>query len=174
MRSEAPLKSGVSIGQLAAGASDTELDEVDAIASAALDGPQFSAREELQRPWARCWIAREGPRALAFLVAWHVADELHVLNIATCPSARRRGLATAVLATSLEYARQQRVRLILLEVRRSNLAALRLYRKLGFTAMGVRRGYYGDNGEDAIEMMLTLDPTTGSIQPGHDEIPIEL
>ncbi|WP_437981813.1 ribosomal protein S18-alanine N-acetyltransferase [Sorangium sp. So ce117] len=164
-----------SLSQLTADAADdAALDEIDAVASAAFDVPQFSAREELRRPWTRCWVAREERRALAFLIAWHVADELHVLNVATCPAARRRGLATALMNRSLEYARQQQVRLILLEVRRSNRAAIRLYRKLGFTAMGVRPRYYSDNGEDAIEMVLTLDPATGAVQPGRDEIRIEL
>jgi [ribosomal protein S18]-alanine N-acetyltransferase len=174
VRSEAPLDGAMSIAQLAAGAATAEVDEVDEVAGTAFDSPQFSAQEELQRPWTRCWIARERSQAVAFLIAWHVADELHVLNIATRPSARRRGFATALLTTALVYAREQRVRLILLEVRRSNRAALWLYRKLGFTAMGVRRGYYGDNGEDAIEMMLVLDPVTGSIQPGRDEVSVEL
>ncbi|WP_437545117.1 ribosomal protein S18-alanine N-acetyltransferase [Sorangium sp. So ce367] len=164
-----------SLSQLTADAADdAALDEIDAVASAAFDVPQFSAREELRRPWTRCWVAREERRALAFLIAWHVADELHVLNVATCPAARRRGLATALMNRSLEYARQQQVRLILLEVRRSNRAAIRLYRKLGFTAMGVRPRYYSDNGEDAIEMVLTLDPATGAVQPGRDEIRIEI
>lgn len=174
MRREA-TKSAASIVQLTADSADEAvLAEVDAIASAAFDAPQFSAREELLRPWTRCWVAREGRRTLAFLVAWHVADELHVLNIATCPTARRRGLATALMNTSLAYAREHRARLILLEVRRSNRAALRLYRRLGFTAMGVRPRYYADNGEDAVEMVLTLDPATGAIQPGRDEIRIEI
>ncbi|WP_437741578.1 ribosomal protein S18-alanine N-acetyltransferase [Sorangium sp. So ce302] len=164
-----------SLSQLTADAADeAALDEIDAVASAAFDVPQFSAREELRRPWTRCWVAREERRALAFLIAWHVADELHVLNVATCPAARRRGLATALMNRSLEYAQQQQVRLILLEVRRSNRAAIRLYRKLGFTAMGVRPRYYSDNGEDAIEMVLTLDPATGAVQPGRDEIRIEI
>ncbi|WP_437711188.1 ribosomal protein S18-alanine N-acetyltransferase [Sorangium sp. So ce448] len=164
-----------SLSQLTADAADdAALDEIDTVASAAFDVPQFSAREELRRPWTRCWVAREERRALAFLIAWHVADELHVLNVATCPAARRRGLATALMNRSLEYAQQQQVRLILLEVRRSNRAAIRLYRKLGFTAMGVRPRYYSDNGEDAIEMVLTLDPATGAVQPGRDEIRIEI
>ncbi|WP_437276965.1 ribosomal protein S18-alanine N-acetyltransferase [Sorangium sp. So ce375] len=168
-------KSSVSLSQLTAdSADDAALDEIDAVASAAFDVPQFSAREELRRPWTRCWVAREDRRALAFLIAWHVADELHVLNVATCPAAQRRGLATALMNRSLEYAQQQQVRLILLEVRRSNRAAIRLYRKLGFTAMGVRPRYYSDNDEDAIEMVLTLDPTTGAVEPGRDEIRIEI
>ncbi|AUX47095.1 ribosomal-protein-alanine N-acetyltransferase [Sorangium cellulosum] len=155
-------------------ADDATLEEIDAIASAAFGLPRFSAREELRRPWTRCWVAREAQRALAFLIAWHVVDELHVLNIATCPTALRRGLATGLMQQSLEYARQEHVRLVLLEVRRSNRAAIGLYRKLGFTVTGVRPRYYSDNDEDAVEMALTLDPATGAAQPGRDEIRIEL
>ncbi|WP_437325087.1 ribosomal protein S18-alanine N-acetyltransferase [Sorangium sp. So ce381] len=174
MKREATKLSASLIQLTADAADDAALDEIDAVAAAAFDVPQFSAREELRRPWTRCWVAREERRALAFLIAWHVADELHVLNVATCPAAQRRGLATALMNRSLEYAQEQQVRLILLEVRRSNRAAIRLYRKLGFTAMGVRPRYYSDNGEDAIEMVLTLDPATGAVQPGRDEIRIEI
>ena len=166
------MQGSISVAQLTPEAEG--LDEVDAIAIASFESPQFSAREELSRPWTRCWIAREGERALAFLIAWHVADELHVLNVATLPSARRRGIATALMRTSLGYAQVQRVRIVLLEVRRSNRPALRLYREFGFTAMGVRPGYYGDNGEDAVEMVLALDPITGSVQPGRDEIHLDV
>jgi len=70
----------------------------------------------------------------------------------------------------LEHARSERVRLVILEVRRSNRPAQSLYRAHGFRAIGVRCGYYSDNAEDAVEMMLTLDPETGSIIPGRDEI----
>jgi ribosomal-protein-alanine N-acetyltransferase len=59
-------------------------------------------------------------------------------------------------------------------VRRSNRDARRFYRRLGFSAMGVRPGYYADNGEDAIEMALELDPETGRIVPGRDEIRIDV
>lgn len=166
------MESSLSVTQLLLEAED--LDEVDQIAVASFESPQFSAREELLRPWTRCWVAREGRSALAFLIAWHVADELHVLNVATLPSARRRGIATALMRTSLGYAQAQRVRIVLLEVRRSNRPALRLYRGLGFTVMGVRPGYYGDNGEDAVEMVLALDPATGSIHPGRDEIHLDV
>lgn len=149
---------------------------VDAIAQASFDEGGFSAEKELERPWARIWIARtRGDDALpdAFLIAWHVADELHILNVATTPAMRRQGLGTALMTTALEYASASRVRLILLEVRRSNRDARRLYRKLGFTAMGVRPGYYADNGEDAIEMVLEIDPETGRVVPGRDEIRID-
>src|SRR5262249_25109113 len=108
------------------------------------------------------------------LVAWHVADELHVLNVATAPSHQRRGIATALIREAIAYARAHHVRILFLEVRGSNRAALRLYRKLGFTAIGMRPKYYADNDEDAMEMVLALDPTTGSILPGRDEIRIDV
>lgn len=154
-----------------------ELEAIDVIARGSFEDAGFSAEKELERPWARVWIARPaaaGSLPSAFLVAWHVADELHILNIATVPSARRRGVGTALMNVALEYAGASGVRLVLLEVRRSNRDARRFYRRLGFSAMGVRPGYYADNGEDAIEMALQMDPETGQILPGHDEIRIDV
>jgi [ribosomal protein S18]-alanine N-acetyltransferase len=126
---------------------------------------------ELERPWARFWVARAAPSAppVAFLLAWVVADELHLHHIATDPVHRRKGAARALIATLLAHGASVQSRLVLLEVRRSNRPAIRLYRGFGFTAMGLRRDYYAD-GEDAIEMRLTLDPKTGRIVPGRDEV----
>jgi ribosomal-protein-alanine N-acetyltransferase len=126
---------------------------------------------ELGRSWALFWVARDAPEldAVAFLLAWAVADELHLIHVATHPEFRRQGAARALLEVLLDHAMHNKTRLVLLEVRRSNRAAIRLYRALGFSKMGVRRAYYSDN-EDAIEMMLSLDPVTGRVQPGQDEI----
>jgi ribosomal-protein-alanine N-acetyltransferase len=152
-----------------------ELEAIGAIDRASFPAGSVDVAEELDRPWARIWVARFGEGAVpsAFLLAWLVADELHVLSVATHPSARRRGLARALLAQALAAAREKKMRLVLLEVRRSNQAAIRLYRGFGFRAMGVRPGYYADNREDAIEMILVLDPLTGEIQPGRDEVRLE-
>ncbi|MFS8070405.1 MAG: GNAT family N-acetyltransferase, partial [Byssovorax sp.] len=131
--------------------------------------------EELSRPWARLWAARTavGAPLAGFLISWHVADELHVLNIATLPELRRRGVGRALMAEGIRYASEQKIRIVLLEVRRTNRAAIKLYRGLAFTALSVRAGYYADNGEDAIEMILALDPESGAILPGRDEIRID-
>lgn len=148
-----------------------------AIATAAFAGGSFSPVEELSRAWARVWVARAAGGAdatpLGFLVAWHVVDELHILNVATAPEARRRGVGQALVREALAYAATSRVRLILLEVRRSNEPAIRLYRKLAFRTSGLRVGYYADNDEDALEMALSLDPDTGLILPGEDEVPLD-
>jgi len=147
---------------------------VDDLADAAgIEAPdaitEAQLREELARPWARVWVARESGRALAFLLAWHVADEVHVLNVATAVAHRRRGLATRLLDEVLAFARGASTRLVLLEVRRSNTAAVALYRSRGFYALGLRLRYYA-NGEDAIEMALELDPMTGEQIPHQDEV----
>jgi ribosomal-protein-alanine N-acetyltransferase len=138
-------------------------------ASSRLDAARIA--EEIARPWTRFWVARAEGIVASFLLAWHVADELHVLDVATHPRTRRRGLATRLLEHALAYAREHRIRHLLLEVRRSNLPAIRLYRKLGFHAAGVRPRYYPDD-EDAVEMVLVLDPETGEIVPKADEVAV--
>ena len=130
---------------------------------------------ELAKTWASLTVARETPAAPAWavLLTWSVADELHVINVATHPDFRRRGAARALLSEALTRAVRDRKRLVLLEVRRSNLAAISLYRSLGFTTHLVRRGYYADNSEDAIEMKLCIDPGTGQILAGSDEAEVD-
>jgi ribosomal-protein-alanine N-acetyltransferase len=117
-------------------------------------------RAELALPWSRVWVAHEeGFGVVGFVVFWHVADEVHVINLGTRIDQRRRGLARTVLGAVIDYARAHHVRHVLLEVRRSNDAAIGLYRAAGFRAAGARTGYYRD-GEDAIEMTLTLATET--------------
>jgi ribosomal-protein-alanine N-acetyltransferase len=141
------------------------------------DGPragridEAKLREELARPWARLWIARREKKPMAFILAWHVADELHVLDVATAPPARRTGLARRLMDHALEYARANGVRHMLLEVRRSNTPAIKLYRACGFFAMGVRPKYYPDQ-EDAVEMALVIDLASGEVQRRADEVRI--
>jgi|GEM_PF-411196 len=108
------------------------------------------------------------PRAVGFLLSWHVADELHVLDVGTHADLRRRGVGRALIDAAIEFAREARCAHVLLEVRRSN-PAIRLYRACGFSAMGIRAKYYPDN-EDAIEMVLAFDPTTREILRGKDEV----
>ena len=139
------------------------------LAEEAFPGQPFSMREEIARPWTRLWVAFDDDAPAAFLVGWHVADELHILNVATAPSARRRGFGKAVVDEALAYASTHRIRLALLEVRRSNEPAIALYRGAGFSIFGVRKAYYADNDEDAIEMALSFDPETGRALPRPDE-----
>jgi len=80
------------------------------------------------------------------------AGECHFLNICIAPEHQQRGYGARLVAQLLQFARQARARTALLEVRVSNIAAYRLYHKMGFNEIGVRKGYYpARNGrEDAL------------------------
>jgi ribosomal-protein-alanine N-acetyltransferase len=119
-----------------------------------------SFKRELMLPFSRVVIAAEGQaetRALpgGFLCRWLVADECHILNVAVHPNLRRSGIAMALMAAVIDEAKAKNIRLVTLEVRRSNLAARSLYRKLNFEERRLRTNYYGP-GEDAIVMELHL------------------
>ena len=113
-------------------------------------------REELVRSWARLRVDRsDAGEVVGYVLFWHVTDEIHHLNVAVAPSERRKGRGRALVETVIAYARAHAAAKVLLEVRVSNVAALELYRGLGFEEIHRRKRYY-DDGEDAIEMMLTL------------------
>jgi ribosomal-protein-alanine N-acetyltransferase len=114
--------------------------------------------EEMGREWAHIDVVRDLSRrnVVAFSNYWIVADEVHLLNLATHPEARRAGHASRLLAHIIAEGRTRRCRFVTLEVRRSNAAAARLYRRFGFRAVGVRPNYYAEDQEDAIVMLLDL------------------
>ncbi len=111
--------------------------------------------EELGRDWAYLRVLRPSPAepVVAFLSFWLVRDEIHVLNLGTHPACRRQGYARLLMDDMLGFARSRGVRYVSLEVRRGNRAALGLYGALGFDAIGIRPGYYADDGEDAVVML---------------------
>ena len=81
--------------------------------------------EEMARDWAHVDVVRDrAPRGVvAFGNYWLVADEVHLLNLATHPEARRAGHASRLLAHIIEFGRARGCRFVTLEVRRSNAAA---------------------------------------------------
>jgi ribosomal-protein-alanine N-acetyltransferase len=129
-------------------------------------GLQVDLEAELGREIALPWVLKSAAsgQPLAFSLAWSVADELHLLDMGCHPEHRRQGHARALIGELLRYAHQERKRLLLLEVRHSNQAAILLYRGVGFETTGVRRGYYSDTGEDALEMRISFDIDSSAAQ----------
>jgi len=122
-------------------------------------------KRELAHDWSTVLLAtRRAPgaeptgreRVVGFLVYWLVHDEVHVLNIATALSERRRGVARALMGEAVARGRAAGATVATLEVRRSNEPALALYRSLGYRQVGVRPNYYVDENEDAIVMVSDL------------------
>jgi ribosomal-protein-alanine acetyltransferase len=97
-------------------------------------------------------VAELDGRVVGYLMAWRVADQLHILNIAADRAVRRAGVGTAMLREAARRALADGLAEATLEVRRSNTGAQAFYHRHGFIQVGVREGYYADNGEDAIIM----------------------
>ncbi len=100
-------------------------------------------------------------RLLAYASFYHVADEMEILNIGVETGLRKQGLARRLLGFVLQLARKMGIGRVLLEVRAGNIAARTLYAGFGFAQVGLRKGYYPDNGEDALVMSLELCPEPG-------------
>jgi ribosomal-protein-alanine N-acetyltransferase len=94
---------------------------------------------------------------------WLMVDEAHISTIAAHRDWRRRGIGELLLASMIDAGAEIGAHMITLEVRLSNVNAQSLYRKYGFEVTGRRKGYYSDNGEDAL-IMSTPTVTTAEFQ----------
>lgn len=106
------------------------------------------------------WIVqdRDG-ELLAYAIMSMAVGEAHVLNLAVDPPRQGQGLARFLLRHLLQVARAAHSTVVLLEVRRSNKAAIRLYQGFGFKQIGTRRNYYpgAEQREDAFVLALDLE-----------------
>ncbi|MBU1004105.1 MAG: ribosomal protein S18-alanine N-acetyltransferase [Proteobacteria bacterium] len=135
----------------------------------ALEQQCFSApwKEEqfllgLEREVFKVFGLKDGEELVAYCSFYHVLDEMEILNIAVAPQGRRRGTGRRLLSLVLQICRKMGIQNAHLEVRFGNAAARALYASFGFQETGVRKGYYPDNGEDAILMCLDLDNLGGA------------
>ncbi len=139
-----------------------DLARVMEIERAAFSHPWSEAlvRRELSHEFSTVLLAVEegegGELCQGFVITWLVHDELHVLNVAVAPESRRRGVARALLGEAEARGRARGARVSTLEVRRSNLPAIVLYRSLGYGEVGMRPRYYAEDGEDALVMDKAL------------------
>jgi len=97
---------------------------------------------------------REG--VIGYAVLWCILDQGELANVAVTPRSRGRGLGAFLLASVLDVARKGGIETMFLEVRASNLKALDLYRRFGFSDVGLRKGYYDQPREDALIMAAKL------------------
>ena len=96
-----------------------------------------------------------------FVGLWIMLDEAHIINIAVSEPYRGKGIGELLLISSIETSARLGAAVVTLEVRASNTIAQHLYNKYGFKQVGIRRGYYTDNKEDALIMTtdnINTDP----------------
>jgi ribosomal-protein-alanine N-acetyltransferase len=111
-------------------------------------------RSELVRSAPDAVLVLEGRDGILAYCAYRlVLDEMHVMNLAVRPGARRRGLGRFLLEAALTRAGRAGARRALLEVRAGNDAARALYAGCGFVLLGRRKRYYSDPPEDALVLV---------------------
>ncbi len=95
------------------------------------------------------FVAEKEDMILGFAGIWLIADEGHITNVAVRPEYLRKGVASTLLRHMLENIKNRGCTTQTLEVRKSNMPAVRLYEGLGFVEEAVRKEYYDDK-EDAL------------------------
>jgi ribosomal-protein-alanine N-acetyltransferase len=103
------------------------------------------------------WIAESKSAIAGFLVARRIASDLEILNFAVKPDERRQGIGGALLEEALRWAKSFDAQRAFLEVRVSNLAALRFYELYHFIVTGRRPRYYTAPIEDALVLAAKLN-----------------
>ena len=120
-------------------------------------GPHHWAKssfyDEMSNNLAKYYIAKtpEG-ELVGYAGTWHIIDEGHITTIAVKKAYMRNHIGEAIIHKILEYCYSDGVKYLTLEVRVSNIPAIKLYEKYGFQSLGTRKGYYQDNNEDALIM----------------------
>jgi [ribosomal protein S18]-alanine N-acetyltransferase len=137
-----------------------------------LDEVAFVEREAYEFPWTRsnfedslrngyfgvCMRHVTGT-LIGYCVLMPVVDEMHLLNLCVTPRAQRAGAGLALLREAVRIARGKGLSGMLLEVRPSNVRAVRLYERFGFVTIGRRKNYYPARHrgrEDALVMRFTF------------------
>ena len=115
-----------------------------------------SVRSQLEKSDSSCTVAVENGEIIGYLAFEQIADEGSIIEVAVRPDHRRRGIARELIGEALKNNSLQE---IFLEVRESNAPALALYESLGFERIGVRKGYYSNPKEDAVNMRKIYENT---------------
>ncbi len=113
-----------------------------------------SFRNELTHSGGVFLVALLAGEVVGYGGMWLVIDEAHITTVAVATEHRRKGIARAIMVELLARAKRENVECSSLEVRAGNIAAIALYKALGYGEIAVRKGYYPDNREDAVVMWL--------------------
>lgn len=111
---------------------------------------------ELQNPNSIFLTAHKDGQIAGYVGMHRVLDEGYLFNIAVKRAFRRNGVATSLMERLLQYAREQNLAFLTLEVREGNHSAIHLYDKLGFGKVGQRKQFYANPTEDAVLMTIFM------------------
>lgn len=99
-------------------------------------------------------VNKSTPRIAGYTAVWHIMDQVDINDVAVSPEFRRQHIGSRLLEAMMEETEEKGAKAWTLEVRAGNTAAIGLYENFGFRSEAVRKGYYQDNGEDALLMWV--------------------
>ena len=109
-----------------------------------------SFADELKKDYSHYFVAETDGEILGYAGIWCIYETAELIRIATSPNHQKKGVAKELMQAILECAKNCGCERMMLEVRKSNIPAQKLYKKFGFNEISIRKGYY--NGEDAVIM----------------------
>jgi len=135
-----------------------DLEQVVEIEKASMASPWSKElfEEELTRAVARYFVGEIDNQVVGYMGYWEAPQEAHIINLAIEPRFRQKGLGFKMMEYCLKFAYNKGARLATLEVRESNEAAQKLYEKMNFRTVAIRKKYYSDNQENAVVMLKDL------------------
>ena len=136
-------------------AAESDVPAVEAVEKACFSVPwsyESLYHDILENKLAFYIVAEIDGKVCGYVGVWKIFDEGHITNVAIAPEYRRMHIASAMLSVLFDVTGAQGIEGYTLEVRAGNRAAIALYEGFGFREAGLRKGYYEDNGEDAIIM----------------------
>jgi ribosomal-protein-alanine N-acetyltransferase len=101
-------------------------------------------------------VAIEEGKLLGYVGMICVLDEGQIVNVATHPDSRRRGVGRALMSAIEQLAKDRGIVFLSLEVRESNIAARSLYSSLGWVECGIRKNFYSKPTENACVMTKSI------------------
>ena len=104
-------------------------------------------------------VARQKEHILGYCGMYCSFEEGEITNVAVAPEAQKQGIGKKIISGLLEAALEKKVSRVVLEVRVSNLPAIKLYEGFGFQKIGTRKGFYERPREDADIMVLEQIPS---------------
>lgn len=111
---------------------------------------------ELTNEQARFFVCEEEGKVLGYMGMHIILDECYIANVAVFPDCRRRGIGERLVKHCTEVAKKEGCCFITLEVRKSNLGAIALYKKNGFAVVGERKDFYSHPKENGLIMTKEL------------------
>lgn len=106
-------------------------------------------------PFSTGYMLKENDRVVAYAFMWETFEMAQIARIGVAPDHRQKHYGQKMMEELFEKARSAGCEYMSLEVRESNIAAFKLYEKLGFVTVNISKGYYSDN-ENAIVMTRAL------------------